>query len=255
MIWRNRFLTASKAALVHFLLSIAVALLVATLVFGFWFPGSYASMTGGTELLWLVVSVDVVCGPLLTFVVFDKEKSRREKITDLGLIALVQLAALFYGVWTVWQVRPLYLPHEVDRFKVISLADLRGASLANLPDELQPGFFKKPIIVALREPKDTNERYEVLAEALQGGADYGERPDFYLPWSDQAAAKALLRAKKITDFITRHPEREPDLRKLSVEYSQDISQMRYLPIKARNDWIAVLTPTGHIAGFVPGDGF
>jgi hypothetical protein len=255
MILNKRIFMSARAAGFHFLLSAAVALMAATLVFQLWFPAPYSSILGGTELFWLVVGVDVVCGPLLTLVLFNPTKSRRELSTDLGLIALVQLLALAYGLWTLWQVRPLFVPYEVDRFKIIALADLRGASLADLAPELQPSFFKKPIFVALREPRDTDEKNSVLFEAVQGGADYGERPNFYLPWNDHAAAKTLLRAKKMENFLKQHPKREADVMALAKDTGQTITQMRYVPVKARKDWIAILTPTGHVAGFVEGDGF
>jgi hypothetical protein len=251
----SRYKVAAKAAAAHFSLSILVALLASGLVFGLWFPGVYRDMAGGTELFLLIVTVDVVCGPLLTLVLFNPKKSKRELFLDLSLVAVVQLAALIYGLWTLWDVRPLYFPHEYDRFKVVSRNDLRGADTNSLRTELQPGFFKGPITVGLREPKDTEERNKVLFSALSGGADYGERPDFYVPFDTNAAKKTLARSKKVKDFILRYPAQKPVLEELSRSLNQPIDQMRYLPIKARNNWIAVLSPDGQIADFVPGDGF
>ncbi len=255
MIDHVRFKVAGKAAATHFLLSVLVAFIAAALVFGLWFPGAYRDMAGGTELFLLIVIVDIVCGPLLTLVLFNPLKSRRELFFDLGLVALVQLAALIYGLWTLWDVRPLYLPHEFDRFKVVSLNDLRGADTSMLSGELASNFFKGPQVVALREPKDIEERNKVLFAALSGGADYGERPDFYLAFDEKTAGKTLERARKVSDFVLRYPQQKEVLEKIAVKLNQPLSQLKYLPIKARKDWIAVLTPTGQIAEFVPGDGF
>jgi hypothetical protein len=252
---KARLKSATKAAATHFLLSVLVALVAATLVFGLWFPGAYRDMAGGTELFLLIVTVDVVCGPLLTLVLFNPLKARRELFLDLGIVALVQLAALVYGLWTLWDVRPLYLPHEFDRFKVVSLNDLRGANTSVLPEAMQPSFFKGPMQVGLRLPKDTEERNKVLFAALSGGADYGERPDFYVPFDASAAAKTIVRSKSVKDYLSRYPELRPSVEKIAVALNQPVDQLRYLPIKARKDWIAVLTPTGQIAEFVPGDGF
>ena len=250
-----RYQAAAFAAATHFILSVVVALLAAALVFGLWFPGAFRAAAGGTELFLLIITVDIVCGPLLTLVLFNPKKSKRELFFDLGLVALVQLAALLYGLWTLWDVRPLYLPHEYDRFKVVSLNDLRGADIGVLPQELRPSFFKGPQTVALREPKDAAERNKVLFEALSGGADYGERPDFYIPFDAAAAAKTLTRAKSVKDFILRFPEQKATMEKISATLNQPVDQMKYLPIRSRKNWIAVLTPAGQIAEFVPGDGF
>ncbi len=251
----TRFKVAAKAATMHFTLSVLVALIAAGLVFGLWFPGAYRDMAGGTELFLLIVIVDIVCGPLLTLVLYNPAKSKRELFLDLGLVALVQMAALLYGLWTLWDVRPLYVPHEYDRFKVVSLNDLRGADTGMLPQALQTGFFKGPQVVGLRQPKDGDERNKVLFAALSGGADYGERPDFYIPFEGEAMAKTLARSKAVKDFVLRYPDQKAAVEKIAADSKQSVDQMRYLPIRSRNNWIAVLTPAGQIAGFVPGDGF
>jgi hypothetical protein len=250
-----RLLASIKAAAAHFVVSAVVVLLAALLVFGLWFPGAYKDIASGTELFLLIMAVDIVCGPLLTLVLFDAKKSYSELFIDLSIVGILQLAALVYGLWTVWQVRPLYLPHEFDRFKVVALYDLRGANTNQLPTWLQPSFFKGPIPVSIREPKNPEEKNKVLFEALNGGADYGDRPDFYLPFDNTAAKKTLIRARFVKDFLARHPHQKPKLEEIAKQLQQPIEQLKYLPIKARKDWIAVLTPTGHIAGFVPGDGF
>ena len=255
MTLESRLKTASKVATIHFLVSLFVALIAAILVFGLWFPNAYRDIAGGTELFLLIVMVDVVCGPLLTLVLFDPQKSKRELFLDLSMVALLQLAALLYGLWTVWDVRPLYLPHEFDRFKVVSFNDLRGASTDVLPQALRPSFFRGPIQVSLRLPKDIEEKNKVLFAALSGGADYGERPDFYLAFDEKTAGKTLERARKVTDFLARYPHQKETLEKIATKLNQPLSQLKYLPIKARKDWIAVLTPTGQIAEFVKGDGF
>ena len=73
-----RFLSAIRVACLHFLFSLVVALLAAALVFGLWYPFPYGHLSGGRELFLLVVAVDVVCGPLLTMVLFNPAKPRAE---------------------------------------------------------------------------------------------------------------------------------------------------------------------------------
>ena len=108
-----RYRAAFIAAGIHFICSAVVAGLAAGLVFGMWYPYPYRELAGGRELFLLVVAVDVVCGPLLTAVLFNPAKSREELWRDLSLVAVIQLIALGYGLHTVWQARPLFLAHEV----------------------------------------------------------------------------------------------------------------------------------------------
>jgi hypothetical protein len=251
----RRFRAAIQAASLHLLYSVVVALLAAALVFGFWYPFPYRELSGGRELFLLVVMVDVACGPLLTTVLYNPAKPRAELWRDLGLVALIQLGALGYGLWTVWEARPLFLVQEIDRFKVISASDLRGASIAELPVSLQPLWWTGPLTVAIREPKDARERQTVMVESVQGGRDYAERPEFYLPYEGAAALKSLQRAKPLALFLQKQPGQQDAVRTLALEKGADMAQWLYLPVIARQDWVAVLDKQGQIQGFLRGDGF
>lgn len=259
----SRYKSALKASGIHFLSSLLVAAMVGALVFLVWYPHPFRAMSGGTELFFLVMGVDIVCGPLLTLVLFNPAKPRRELVTDLSLIVIVQLAALAYGMWTVHQARPLYVVHEMDRFKVIALADVDVAELAKLPQALQTQLFKGPQAVGLREASK-EEREKVMFESVQGGRDYGERPSFYAQYDAAQAAKAYQKARPISDFLKRYPARASDLKELLKELSAESTgsmatvnhaNWRYLPVVARQEWVAALNEQGQIAGYLKGDGF
>lgn len=250
-----RYRVATQAAGIHSLCSVLVAALAAGVVFGVWYAYPYRELSGGRELFLLVVAVDVVCGPLLTFVLFNPKKPRKELWMDLGLVALIQLAALGYGMWTVWQARPLYLVHEVDRYKVISAPDVKAEELDALPPNLKPQFWAGPQTVSIRPPKNAEEHNKVLFEAAAGGRDYGARPEFYIPYDGAAALKSLLRAKPLSDFLHKQPSQQEAAKKLAQEKGADMAQWLYLPVVARQDWVAVLNREGQIQGFLPGDGF
>ncbi len=252
---QQRIKTASRAAALHLIGSVAVALLAAALVFWFWFPYPYRELAGGRELFLLIIAVDVVCGPLLTMVLYNPSKPRAELWRDLGLVVLIQLAALGYGLHVVWQARPLYLVQEVDRFKVLSMPDLDMAEVQKLPAPLQASGFKGPITVAIRAPKDAEEQQEVLMESVQGGRDYAERPEFYLPYEGAAALKALQRAKPLAAFLDKQPSQRSAAADLAASKGLDMAQLVYLPVVGRQDWVAVLDQKAQIQGFLKGDGF
>ena len=95
----------------------------------------------------------------------------------------------------------------------------------------------------------------MLFESLQGGRDFAERPDFYLPYEGAAALKSLPPAKPLAAFLQKHPEQQDAARTLALEKGGDIVKWLYLPVVGRQDWIAVLNQQGQIQGFLPGDGF
>ena len=239
----------------HFLCSGIVALLVAVLVFGVWYPFPYDQLSSGRELLLLVVAVDVVCGPLLTLVIFNPTKLRAELCRDLGIVAVLQILALIYGLTTVLTARPLFLVQEIDRFKVVTAPDVDSVALAALPEGLRPAWWSGPLVVSIREPQDARERQSVMIESAVGGRDYAERPEFYLPYDKSAAQKSLLRAKPLEIFLQKRPEQQGEARKLASNKGANIAQWMYLPVVARQDWIAVLDNQGQIQGFLKGDGF
>ena len=251
----SRIKRALRPAGLHLAACLSVAVLASLPVFGLWYPFPYRELSGGRELFFIIIAVDIICGPLLTLVLFNAAKPRNELLRDLGLVVLIQLVALGYGLLTVWQARPLYLVQEIDRFKVVMANDLNDSALANLPLELQPRIFKGPQVVAIREPKDTQERDKVLFESVDGGRDYAERPEFYLPYEGAAALKSLLRAKPLAVFLQKRPEQQSSAKALAIEKGADIAQWVYLPVVARQDWVAVLDKQGQIQGFLKGDGF
>ncbi|MFP8781135.1 TfpX/TfpZ family type IV pilin accessory protein [Hydrogenophaga sp. RWCD_12] len=251
----SRYRVASKAASVHLLGSIALAVIAAAIVFGLWYPYPYRELSGGRELFMLVIAVDVVCGPLLTFVLFNPAKPRQELWIDLSLVVVVQLLALSYGVWTTWQARPLYLALEVDRFKVVMSADIDHEALKLLPTDLRPFAFGGVRTVALRSPNSVHEKNKVLFESIVGGRDYAERPEFYVPYEGGAAKASLIRARPLEPFLQKFPDQRESVEKLASVNKIALSDLTLLPVVGRQDWVALLDRNGGIQGFAKGDGF
>lgn len=250
-----RFRAASRVAGWHLLCSVVIALLSAAVVLGLWYPYPYRELSGGRELFLLIIGVDVVCGPLLTLVLFNPKKSRRELWLDLSIVAVLQLCALGYGMWTTWQARPMYLALEVDRFKVVMSADIDHGILKDLPPSLAPMPFGGVRTVALRSPKSVEEKNEVLFAAIEGGRDYAERPNFYVPYEGAAARKALERAKPLDLFLKRYPDQKEKLESMVKGANASVSDWKYLPVVGRQDWVALLDKDAMIQGFLKGDGF
>ena len=255
MIFRLRLRRAASAFGIHLMCSMAFALLAAALVFGLWYPFPHRDLSGGRELFLLVVVVDIVCGPLLTLVLYNPAKPKAELWRDLGLVVVIQLGALGYGLWTVWEARPIFLVQEIDRFKVIASPDLPDVTPSQFQAVQPPSWWEGPLTVAIRAPKDIEEQELVMFESVQGGRDYAERPEFYIPYEGEAALKSLKRAKPLTVFLQKQPDQQEAARKLALEKGVDLKEWFYLPVIARQDWVAVLDKQGQIQGFLRGDGF
>lgn len=259
MPFTDRIKAALPASLVHLGGTVVVGLLAALLVLWVWYPHPFSELSGGRELFFLVVGVDIVCGPLLTLVLYTRTKARAELIRDLGLVVLIQLAALGYGMHTAYLARPLFLVHEVDRFRVIAEADFLGVDvrkdIETLREELQPTLFSGPRLVGTRKAKDMVEHAEVMFESLKGGRDTSQRPNFYVPYDAAYAAAAVARAKPLSRFLGRFPDAIETATDVLSDKGVALADALFLPVAHRQDWIVILDRQGNILGFMPGDGF
>lgn len=143
-------------------------MLVAWLIFGLWYPYPYREISGGRELFMSLAAVDGVIGPLITLVIFNRMKPRRELLLDLTMVGLLQLVALGYGLWTVFEARPVHLVFEYHRMAVVHAADIELATLAQAPTKLQALPLTGPTLLSLRPFKDAGEQLESTMVALNG---------------------------------------------------------------------------------------
>lgn len=239
----------------HLLASILVASTVAVLVFGLWFPGAYRYMAGGTGLLLLIMGVDVVLGPLLTFAVFDRRKGTRHLQRDIATIAAIQLTALAYGLYTVQLARPVAMVFEHDRFRIISAADVVDAELPEALPEFRHLPLDGPWLMAVRKTHQGAERNEALAAAVLDGVDTSQRPRFWTPYGEAERDSALKVARPIGLLEEKYSGAGVLIKQSVLGMGLSVADAKFLPVRARNDAVAVLTPDGSIAGFLPYDGF
>lgn len=250
--WKER----GRAAGLHLLASLAFAALAALLVFAVWFPYPYREVSGGRELFGLIVSVDVVVGPLLTFAVFNRAKPSRELWRDLAVIAVLQLAALGYGLYTVQLARPLYLVHEVDRFKVVTLADIDQATLA----QAQPAFREPPWhgirLIGLRPARDGAEKLKSVELAI-AGRDISTMPERWQELDDANRAQIRQRARNVDYLRGRAIDGGQALDSLIASAGIPPAEVIGLPLVGRrSDWSVLLDRRNlYILGYLPIDAF
>lgn len=245
-----------RAALWHLGASLGAAILVGVLVYVVWFPYPYDEVAGGRQLFHLLVGVDVVIGPMLTFVVFSHKKPRPTLVRDLAVIILLQLVALFYGLHAVGLGRPVYLVHEVDRFRVVTAADIDPE---DLPGAL-PEFRSVPThgirVIGVRPARDADEFLSSLESAL-GGKDISFMPQ---RWQELDAANR--------EEIRKHARDMAFLRNRARDGAQALDQLVKasgvapeqiigLPMMGRrDDWSVIMDRRDlRILGYLPIDAF
>lgn len=93
------------AMLLHAILSVVFVGLFVLAVFFIWYPNGLV-VAGALHGLAILIIVDVVIGPLLTFLVYDLNK--KELKYDLAVIVILQLICFVYGAEKIVNERPVY---------------------------------------------------------------------------------------------------------------------------------------------------
>jgi hypothetical protein len=251
-----RLSSAFRASFFHLLASSLVAALTAILVFQVWYAWPLDEMVGGRALFMLVVSVDVVCGPLLTLVLWNPAKPRRELIQDLTIVAIVQMGMLAYGVNTVAAARPVHLVFETDRFQVVTAAEIEPADLPAAPEGLRQLPWTGPTLISIRAPR-SNEEFVKSLDLSMAGQEPALRPGW---WQDYALAlpKVQQRAKPLSALDKLPPAKKLELDKAVNTAAIPASELLWLPLTHRRamDWIVLLDKkTGQPRAYAHIDGF
>lgn len=249
--WKSRL----RAAGVHLAISLAVAALAALLVFGLWYPYPYREVSGGRELFLLVVTVDVILGPLITLAIFNTGKARTELRRDLAVVAMIQLAGLGYGLWTVSLARPAHLVFEFDRFRVVHVVDVPVDLLDRAPPGVDVLPLGGPTLLAVRPFRDEKEKFDATLVALQG-IPLGARPDLWQRYEDARAA-VLQAGRPLAELQARFPQRAGEIDGLLRELGRSPAGTLWVPMAARKVFWTVLVDatTAQVVGFVPVDSF
>jgi hypothetical protein len=249
--WRDRL----RASGIHLALSLFIAALSALLVFGIWYPYPYREISGGRELFLLVVSVDVILGPLITLAIFDHAKAWPVLRRDLAVVGLLQIGALGYGLWTVFVARPVHMVFEYDRFRVVHAIEVPPSLLDKTPADVNALPLFGPTVLSLRPFKDPNEKADATVAALQG-VSLSSRPDLWQPYA-QAMPDVLKAAHPVAVLKTRFASQAVEIDRVVASAGRSASSLVYVPMVGRKSfWTVFLDPaTGEIKAYMPLDSF
>ncbi len=245
-----RWKFALKLAGAHLGVSVLVAALMAWVVFKLWYPHPYDQMIGGLDLYWMVVGIDVVCGPLLMAVLASPSKSRRAMWTDFSLIFTIQLAALLYGLHTVSLARPVAVMFEKDRFVVVTAAQIPEQE-ADAP--LSWSGVER---VYLPEPKTDAEKNRDI-DLMMKGIEANSLPSRWQPDSPAVRPGIAAVMQPVTLLSRTYPQQKSMIDKAVEQTGLPAEQLGFLPFtnERNRDWVVLLNRNADFVGYLPLDGF
>jgi hypothetical protein len=224
----------ARAFSYHLVGSLIWGVLALLLVFGMWYPSPLHVATGVTGIFLLIITVDVILGPLLTLIVFRPGKNRRALRFDLIVIITVQLLALAYGLVTVSQGRPVWIVFNIDRFDLVQAYELDNPYREQAQEHYQKLGWTGPQWVAARVPEEKSVRDELLFESLFAGVDLPQRPDLYVPYAEEQA-RIINKARSLDEL--KQYNSVADVEKVLKRYSEVSA---YLPMMGRAESVTVL---------------
>jgi hypothetical protein len=250
IVWREKFL----ATAIHFLVTLTLAAVAAALIFLVWFPDPMQTMIGGTELFMLVVGCDLALGPLISLVIYNSRKPRRELVLDYALVGAVQLAALAYGIYILAGTRPVYVAFSSDRLEVVTARDISADELAAAKNPVYASLpLTGPRFVAIEVPP--SEQNDAMFESFKGNEEH-QRPRFYVAYENQLE-RIRARAKTFAELEKKHPDSKPLMEEAIADLNVPPARLRWLPVHHRKGfWTAIIdTENGRPIDYVDFDPF
>lgn len=244
-------MTRFKATGLHLLISLLLVTILISLMLALWYPNAYFKLMGGKKLIFLVGSVDVFLGPLLTFIIFKSGKKSLK--FDLTCIAALQITAMSYGLYVMFQARPVFTVFNKTSFQVVSVVDIDSRELALAKkSDWRILSITGPKLVAIGTPDKNNKELTVFANIVSATAS--QYPKLYDDYKNHRAE--VIRAGKPLIKLTEHSATNKiAVDKFIKKTKQPISAFLYLPIRSMvGEMTAIIdTKTGNFIQMIDAD--
>ncbi len=221
-------MTRWQAAPIHLGLSALVATTIFALIFFVWYPGVLFDVAGGWDLFMLIACVDVTIGPLITLIVFVPGK--RGLKLDLALIAIAQLAALGYGVYVLYESRPVWIVYVKDRYELVRANQIDDEDRAKAKPPFDALSITGPRLVGGRLPRDPDEQFRIMMSAMQG-FDLQTYPQYFVPY-DEVRKEASAHAKPLARLRELNPARREEVDRLPGKLHRAPGDLGFVPMRA-----------------------
>jgi len=177
-----------------------------------WYPDILFSVEDVWEGLQILIPVDAILGPVLTLILFVPGK--KGLMGDLIIVAILQILALIYGGYTIYQQRPEIIVFAGDRFEIIpsSKFDRENFATAHFNEAIRP----YPFIVYALPAQTRAEKNKFILNNVQ----YQNMSERYRPLSNY---QDIIRTKalKLSKFIPENETSQQNITAFKVRFNTD----------------------------------
>ena len=225
-------MTRIKAALSHLFVSSIVFTVIVFVLIVLWYPQPHFSASGGWQGLKIAACVDLILGPLLTFTVFNTDKSRKTIIGDLIVIAIIQFSALIWGVNTIYQQRPLAVVFWEDRFYTVPANELEDQGISKDFLTRFGQHYPDPVMIYAEKPRDTDELKAIAERTAKNRIPPYQQLDLYRPIQPYFGV-IKSRQLDIEEIISNNAEMKTYLFKILEKEQSNIEDYVYIPLLSK----------------------
>lgn len=233
-----------KASSVHLFISLLVLVVILYFILYDWYPEPFFTAQGGRHGVRLMAFVNLVLGPLLTFIVFDHLKQRKAIIFDISLIVFVQISALIWGGYQVYTQRPIALVFWNDAFYTVTGDDYSVQGIDN-PDFSQFSAHVPPLIYS--RPLTTLIEMERFRQLTEKKIPIYAHVSLYEKIEDNLSS-VFSRGVDIEEVISKNSSMKSQLEKI---VQGNVADYNYIALKAKyQNIILIMGKNGNLVGEV-----
>ena len=233
-------MTRLRAALSHLWPTLLLLAMLAGLIFFAWYPWPFRHFGESGKFALLLILAAGFLAPLLTGLVYKQGK--RGLIFDLWVISIIQLAAIGWGTYSLYQNRPFFMVYTVDRFEVLSKRDVDVTWITDARFLDKP--LAAPVLLYANMPADPVAYQKLVREVMfEGKPDLQFRPE---SWSLYAERQQMVleKSRPLKDLRDARPESISEIDNLVEENGGDIEQLRFVPALLASGEFTVILRVG-----------
>lgn len=242
--WRPKL----KAFGAHLVISVVVFAAIIALTVWLWYPPPFFWIDGGVQITLLAATIDIVAGPLLTFVVYRPNKPRL--MMNLAVIAAVQAAALAWGVGTLYSQRPVlmaFVPASQNRFFPVTGAQIAGGERSL--DELRKLSPHRPAMVFIELPEDPAEATRLLTSQASSVLRHTER---FRSVDGERLLRIVRASRTPKQYEILAPDMGKAIERFIADHGANPEAFAFVPLWGRfgNAMLALSRADGSLVGVV-----
>ena len=248
MIFHHRIRNRYSACGLHFLVSLSVFSLLVGILLQFWFPNPYFSASGGWQGLRLIAAVDLVLGPLITLVIFNPNKSRYELSLDIGVVVLLQIGALIWGIKAVYEQRPVAVVFLDTSFYTVPAAAINAQGLDI--GVLDTFGEEQPVFVFARKPGSVAEQ-----ERFQQAMEIERIPPHEQVWLYEPLLEHFEQIRRsslnVEEIMNANAEMKAAIEQVLAKEKAQVSDLVFLALTSRyRNILLIFDAQGDLVGTV-----